>query len=160
MSTPPGPEQPNPGGWQPPTGGQWEAPVPQPAGRPAQAQWGSAPPRPPETNGKAITALVLGIGGFLVCPIVLSVAAIIIGGQARNEIRASQGRQTGDGMAKAGVILGWVSLALTVLFIIGIIAFGVLAEESDSGGSGETGSDPVSVITFVSDAAGVLGSLL
>jgi hypothetical protein len=162
-TTPPGPEQPGPGGWQPPSGaGQWEQQYQQQQQQPPGAQWGSAPPRAPETNGKAITALVLGIGGFLICPVVLSVAAIVIGGQARNEIRSSQGLQSGDGLAKAGVILGIVSLVLSALFLIGIIAFGVLGAESDSGGSGgsDSSADPVNVITFVSDALGALGGLL
>ena len=161
-ATPPGPEQPNPGGWEPPSGGQWGQPTQQPPGAPSAPQWGGGPPGNRDTNGKAITSLVLGIGGFLVCPIVLSVAAIVIGGQARNEIRSSQGRQTGEGMAKAGVILGWVSLALSAIFVIGIIAFGVFGTEADSDSSGgsEESSDPVNVITFVSDAVGALGGLL
>ena len=171
-ATPPGPEQPGPGGWQPPSGaGQWEQEYQQQQqqqpggagqwGAPPGAQWGGGPPPNRDTNGKAITSLVLGIGGFLVCPIILSVAAIVIGGQARNEIRASQGRQTGEGMAKAGVILGWVSLALSLIFFIGIVAFGVFGSDADtSSGGSEESSDPVNVITFGSDAVGALSGLL
>lgn len=156
MSTsPPGPEQPQGGGWQPPSGAQWGQP--QQAGGP---QWGQPLPQNPDTNGKAITAFVLGLGGIFICPVILSVAAIVLGGQARGEIAGSQGQQKGQGLAKAGVILGWISLALTLLFIIAIVAFGVFAEDSDDDGGSGVESDPVNVITFAGDALTALGGLL
>lgn len=67
-----------------------------------QGQWPAAQPR--DTNGKAITALVLGIVGLVFCPLVLSVPAIVFGVIARREVRASQGRETGDGLALAGLL--------------------------------------------------------
>ncbi len=68
----------------------------------------------PSTNGLAIASLVLGIVGWVPCG-VGSVVAIVLGFVARNQIRQSQGRQGGDGLALAGIILGFVGIALVVL---------------------------------------------
>jgi hypothetical protein len=73
-------------------------------------------------NGKAIASLVLGIFGIASCPILGSIIALILGYQARREIAASSGWQTGDQLAKAGVILGWIGIAIyVVLFIVFVI---------------------------------------
>lgn len=61
---------------------------------------------------------MLGILGIVSCQ-VLGIAAIIVGHQATEEIAASGGRLGGDGLAKAGVILGWVSVALLAIVIVG-----------------------------------------
>jgi hypothetical protein len=68
-------------------------------------------------NGKAIASLVLGILGIVSC-FVFAIIAIILGYQARNEIAASGGWQTGDSMAKAGIILGWAGLVLWIGFMV------------------------------------------
>lgn len=78
------------------------------------------PPPQAQTNGKAVTALVLGIVSLVVCSIV-GIVAIVIGNQARREI--AQTGQQGDGMARAGIILGWVAVVLTVL---GIVLAGII----------------------------------
>ena len=67
------------------------------------------------TNGKATASLVLGIIGLVACPIICSVLAIILGYSARNEIAASGGWQTGESSATAGIVLGWIGIALVVL---------------------------------------------
>lgn len=71
------------------------------------------------TAGKAVGALVCGIVGLTVCAPV-GIAAIVLGGQARTDIAASGGRLQGDGMAQAGVIMGWISVGL---LIFGILVF-------------------------------------
>ncbi|MFA9477886.1 DUF4190 domain-containing protein [Phycisphaerales bacterium AB-hyl4] len=76
------------------------------------------PPPPPvaaETSGKAVAALVCSIVGFFTCPIILHVLGIILGNMALGEIRLSHGRLTGEGVARAGVIIGWIGLALVLL---------------------------------------------
>jgi Domain of unknown function (DUF4190) len=78
---------------------------------------------PPPNSGKAVTALVLGILGIVMCQ-VLGVAAVIVGKQANDEIAASGGRLGGEGLAKAGIILGWVAVALLV--VTAVILFFVL----------------------------------
>lgn len=66
------------------------------------------------TNGLAIASLVLGI---LWMWGIGSILAVIFGYTGRNQIDASAGRQTGRGLAVAGIVLGWVGVGLTVLFI-------------------------------------------
>src|SRR6476660_7906837 len=44
-----------------------------------------------DTSGKAIASLVLGIGGFVIFPLVLSILAIVLGRQAKREIRERPG---------------------------------------------------------------------
>lgn len=69
----------------------------------------------PQTDSKAIWALVCSIGGFTVCPIVLSVVGWVLANQSLEAIRASQGTLTGDGIAKTARILSIVGLVLGVL---------------------------------------------
>ncbi len=66
--------------------------------------------------------MILGILGLVCCGFVTGIIAVVLGGQAKNEIAQSHGAQTGEGMAKAGVILGWVAIALSILGIIAWIA--------------------------------------
>jgi len=72
-----------------------------------------------QTSGKAIASLVLGIGGFLIIPIVLSVLAIILGRSAKREIAERPGLG-GEGMATAGIVLGWCGVAVV---LVGIVFF-------------------------------------
>ncbi len=76
---------------------------------------------PPQTNQKALWAMILGILSLVLCGIFAGVAAIILGNSAQKEIAGSGGMQTGQGMAKAGIILGWISVALTVLVVIFVV---------------------------------------
>lgn len=75
-------------------------------------------------NGKAVASLVLAIFGLVSCPIIGSIVALILGYQARNEIAASGGWQTGEPLARAGIIVGWIGIAVYVLLfvVIAIIA--------------------------------------
>lgn len=86
-------------------------------------------PHPPqqEQSGLSVAALVLGICGFLVCPLVCSIAAIVTGTMAKNEIDRSGGRLTGRDYAKAGLILGWIGVGLCVLAALAILALVVFA---------------------------------
>ena len=78
-------------------------------------------PLHPQTSGKAVASLVLGI--FPVIPLVGSIVAIILGSSSRAEIRRSAGRLKGDGLALAGLILGIVQVAaIPFILIIAAIA--------------------------------------
>jgi hypothetical protein len=74
------------------------------------------------TNGMSIASMVLGIVGipssiYLVAPIL----ALVFGYVSRSQIRSSG--QSGAGMAKAGIILGYVGIGLGIAFwLIFIIA--------------------------------------
>lgn len=72
-----------------------------------------APPPPARTNGKAIGSVVCGVAGMFLG--ITSVPAIVLGHMARREIRAT-GEQ-GDGMAVAGLVLGYVVTILIVAFV-------------------------------------------
>jgi len=72
---------------------------------------------------------VLGVGGFLIFPVVLSILAIIFGRSAKRDIAARPGLG-GEGMATAGIVLGWIGVALTVVGIVILVL--VLAAFSSS----------------------------
>jgi hypothetical protein len=90
------------------------------------------PPAPPApsplpaaarpTSALAIVSLVSGILGWTVIPFIGSLAAVVCGHLARAEIRRDP-RIEGDGMAIAGLVLGWVNIALCVLGIIAVVLF-------------------------------------
>lgn len=69
----------------------------------------------PETNGKAVAAMVLGIVWLYGIGAIL---AIIFGVIAKGEIARSEGRMGGMGMATAGIVLGIVGLGLLLIFVI------------------------------------------
>jgi hypothetical protein len=73
-----------------------------------------------ETSGKAIASLVLGIGGFVIFPVELSILAIVFGRSAKREIAERPGLG-GAGLATAGIVLGWVGVALTVVAVLFIL---------------------------------------
>jgi hypothetical protein len=76
-----------------------------------------------ESSGKAVASLVLGICGLVVCPLVLSMLAVIFATQARTEIRESRGRLGGASNAQAGLVLGWIGIALYgTLFALFVLA--------------------------------------
>jgi hypothetical protein len=78
--------------------------------------WTNIPPQP-RTNGLAIASLVCSIAGvaFLALPAVLG---LIFGLVARSQIRQSNGMQTGDGMALAGIIVGIAVIGFWALVFI------------------------------------------
>ncbi len=79
------------------------------------------PARP--TSALAVVSLVTGIVSWIMLPFVASVVAVICGHMARREIRDSGGHIEGDGLAIAGLVLGWVNIALCVLTLLGILLF-------------------------------------
>ncbi len=74
-------------------------------------------PTTPATNGLAVAALILGIVGWLPCG-VGSLIAVVLGFIARNQIREARGRQAGEGLALAGIILGFLAIGLWVLIFV------------------------------------------
>ena len=70
------------------------------------------------TNGFSIASLVLGI---LWIWWIGSVLALVFGYIARGQIRRSQGTQGGDGMAIAGIVLGWIGVGVLALIIVLVV---------------------------------------
>lgn len=95
--------------------------TPPPPGAPAY------PPAPPSSaqpqNGLGVAALVFGIVQFVCLPVIASILAIVFGILGRK--KAKQGLATNGGMATAGLILGIVGLALTVISLIVMVALGI-----------------------------------
>jgi hypothetical protein len=117
---PPPPPERQQSSWQPPAQSgppQWGAPQPSTPQWGVQP-WGSAPPR--RTNPLAIVSLVAGLAQFLL-PFIAAVVAIVTGHIARSQIRRSN--EEGSGMALAGLILGYIGVALSVLAVGGVIIF-------------------------------------
>jgi uncharacterized membrane protein YjgN (DUF898 family) len=97
--------------------------------QPMQPQYGPPPPNHPQ----AITVLVLGILGLVVCGI-LGPFAWVMGNRAVREIDASRGAFGGRTEANVGRILGIVA---TVLMIVGlavvlVFAFGAAVSVSSN----------------------------
>jgi Mn2+/Fe2+ NRAMP family transporter len=85
------------------------------------------PPAKPNSN-MAVASLVLGILGWTIAPVLASIAAIITGHMAKNEIKSSMGQLGGDGMATAGLIMGYANVAIGVcacLAFAGMFALGL-----------------------------------
>ncbi len=73
--------------------------------------------QPARSSTMAIISLVAGIVGFFMLPFIGSLVAVITGHMAKREIRESNGTLSGDGLATAGLILGYVGLGFVVLGI-------------------------------------------
>jgi hypothetical protein len=79
---------------------------------------------PARTSTLAIVALVSGILAWVCLPFVGALVAVICGHLARGEIRgAAAGSIEGDGMAVAGLVLGWLQLILIVAGFFVVFAF-------------------------------------
>ena len=83
-------------------------------------------PTPARRNRLATASLVLGIlAVVLLIPVPFasvpaSILALVFGYIARRQIKQSDGMQGGSGRATAGIILGWVGLAI-LLVIVAIV---------------------------------------
>jgi hypothetical protein len=78
------------------------------------------------TSTLAIVSLIAGIMGFMGIPVIGSIVAIWTGYAARKETRSVPPRASGDGMATAGIIMGWIQIGLAVVGICCILAYFVL----------------------------------
>jgi len=92
------------------------------------------------TSPLAIISLVLSIVALPLlfcygCGIVFSIAAVITGLIARHEIKQSGGRQSGGGMALAGVIIGLITTGLVLLagvcYLVFIVVMLLIPTDTD-----------------------------
>lgn len=99
-------------GWWLASDGRWYPP---------ESRLPSPPPAAPtapvaqRTNGLAIASLVLGLVWVYW---IGSILAIIFGHVALSQIKKSGSTQGGRGMAIAGLVLGYVSIVLSILFFV------------------------------------------
>ena len=75
------------------------------------------------TSTLAIVSLVSAILGFTFVPIIGTIVALVTGYMARSETRSIPVRASGDGLATAGIIMGWVQVALAVITVCCAIAY-------------------------------------
>jgi hypothetical protein len=78
---------------------------------------------PPPTSTAAIVSLVFGILAWVGLPFIGAVVAVIAGHLARADIRRADGRLGGDGVAVAGLLLGWIQLALALFGLLVLFMF-------------------------------------
>ncbi len=67
------------------------------------------------TNSLAIASLISGILAWLGVFGIGGIMAVIFGHMAKNEIRNSPEPQGGDGLATAGLVLGYINIATVVI---------------------------------------------
>ena len=78
------------------------------------------------TSTMAIVSLVFGILSWIVLPFIGAIVAVVCGHMARSEIRHApvDAVLEGDGMAVAGLVLGYLHLVVVTLGLVAL--FGVL----------------------------------
>lgn len=76
-----------------------------------------------QTSGLAIFSLIAGVLGWTLLPFLGSLAAIVSGHMARGQIRRAPDRLDGDGLAIAGLVLGWASVIIAILSVIVFVVF-------------------------------------
>ncbi len=73
-----------------------------------------------QTSSLAVISLVAGILGWTLLPFLGSIGAVVTGHLARARIRREPARYDGDGIAIAGLLLGWLAVAA---WVVGVAAF-------------------------------------
>src|SRR5215472_13755775 len=89
-------------------------PVPLPAGAAAVPQQYAGQ----ETDGKAVGSLILGILAIFPFGLLAGIPAVVLGHMSKSSIAKSMGRLKGEGMATAGLIMGYFSVAFVPLILI------------------------------------------
>ena len=112
-------------GWWLASDGRWYPPEQHPGATqvaaPLQAAYPYRPTPPRTTCGMAVASLVLSlvwIGGLG------SILGVVFGFVARSEIKRSAGAKSGDGIAIAGIAIGFVGLGGIALSIALLVALG------------------------------------
>jgi hypothetical protein len=80
--------------------------------------WYPQPAARTGTNSMAIAALVCGLAEFFTLGLT-AVPAIVLGHAARRQVRRTG--QQGDGLAQAGLILGWTGIALLAAVVAALV---------------------------------------
>jgi hypothetical protein len=75
-------------------------------------------------NSTAATiSLIFGVASWFALPVIGAIVAVVAGHMARAEIRRSNGAIGGDGLARAGLILGYIHLILFAVAVCAGLAF-------------------------------------
>lgn len=94
------------------------------------AGWGPPPPTyggPPQTDTKAVIALVLAVAAWTpTVPFLGAIGALILSRMARRDIEASGGARTGLGLCRAANVIAVVHLVVLALAAVILLALVVL----------------------------------
>lgn len=71
------------------------------------------------TNIAAVVSLVCGFLTWFALPLLGALIAIVAGHGALRQIRSCDGSEQGEGLALAGLALGWLQIGLLVLALVG-----------------------------------------
>lgn len=112
----------------PPAYGSWP-PGPGQMPPPGYGYGYASPMTPVKTNGFAIASLVCSCAGIFFFGLA-AILGIVFGFVARSQIAASQGQERGRGLATAGIIVGFVLLAVGILLIVTLVVTGGSATTS------------------------------
>lgn len=127
------PQYPPPPPSQPGYGQPQYPPPPPPPGYGQPAAYAAAPMAVPQaSNGLAIWSLVTGILSLTLCGTVAAIVAVITGHLALNRAKTMPPQLARRGMAMTGLILGYISIGLTVLIIIFAIITSANAPQTTS----------------------------
>jgi Domain of unknown function (DUF4190) len=89
-----------------------------------------------KTNGFAIASLICSIA---FCFGITPILGIIFGFVARGQIKRSGGAEGGNGLAIAGIIIGFFFVLLWLLYVLLIVIIGVTASTTNNGSLGLLG---------------------
>jgi len=84
---------------------------------------GGMPPRPEKASGLATASLVLSVVGIFCCS-VPALAGVVIGIVELGNIKKGQSSEKGRSLAKAGIIIGILALAVNLIIAIILVATG------------------------------------
>ncbi|MBC7373501.1 MAG: hypothetical protein H7323_05870, partial [Frankiales bacterium] len=77
---------------------------------------------PPQTDSKAIIALVLAIASFVLLPLLPAIAALVLAGQSSRAIQAAGGRLGGAGLNTATKVIAWINIGFSALGFLAFLA--------------------------------------
>jgi len=102
---------------------------------PTPIGYGFGAPVAAKTNTSAILSLVFSCIGLLTCGLA-SIAGVVLGHVARSQIRSRAG-EDGSGLALAGLIIGYLTIAAVVAYVVLVVAW--LSSWDDLGALSLTG---------------------
>ena len=75
------------------------------------------------TSMLALVSLISGILGIMFVPLIGGIVAVVTGNMSRKETRSYPPTHSGDGMATAGIVLGWLGVVVWIIvFCLGVSA--------------------------------------
>jgi type II secretory pathway pseudopilin PulG len=117
-----------------------------------------------KTDGKAVASLILGILSVTIFWILAGIPAVIFGHISRASIRKSMGLLKGEGIALAGLVMGYISIAaIPFILIVAAIAIPSLLRSrqvaNESAAVAQLRTINTAEVTHLASKAGSYGTL-